>query len=524
MLQSAPKRTTEIFPHAPSAAVRCVDREYLVVVSCGLPALPGADETGTSGTQSSTEGQNGANGEGVEGAAKDDKDSNGGKVLAAAISAHVYTLPNSAAELVYISKVDSSGYASACGPLTRVLASSFIAYFLQGPGTVAATLFARAQGQYLFPNSVEGGGKRVLGGLGLCGWWKRVFEEAASEVVGKKSGVSGPNGTKAEGTVKPRQVQLSYLLPSYSAAEARGMLPASSTLPPGVQWEYKPPFTHRILPGTSLATLIPSLPDDPKTRFLEELVDDALDKSPYTVKERRRSSQSSAKPPNSGTSAADGAKGDTEGQQIGNAEGTEQSAAKDGEEAKEQEKEKERARLSRKERETEAEEEERRKAYAALEKVPLDEFWERMGFRQECASGDVTGFFHVAVVPDPEGGDVSAAVAQAEAAKLSEAESKPESTDSGKPPSSGKDANTLPQALVERILTSMLNTDFGNRQLASSGTSFWLQATKALVVDAIGEKGWDACFGSVGAKSGVERVQKRKEETVTMLQPRKKKK
>ncbi|EKC99499.1 hypothetical protein A1Q2_06231 [Trichosporon asahii var. asahii CBS 8904] len=488
VLQSAPKRTTEIFPHAPSAAVRCVDREFLVVVSCGLPALP--DDTGLSSNSNTVEGEKSASG--TEGA----KDStNGGKVLAAAISAHVYTLPNSAAELVYISKVDSSGYASACGPLTRVLASSFISYFLEAPGTVAATLFARAQGQYLFPNSVEGGGKRVLGGLGLCGWWKRVFEDAASKVI----------EAEKRPVVKPRQVELSYLLPSYSAAEARGMLPAASALPAGVKWDYKPPFTHRILPGTSLATLIPSLPDDPKTRFLEELVDDALDKEPYAVRERRRSSQ--AKQPED-SKDENGEKSDANGE------------PKD-------DKEKERAKLSRKERETEAEEEERRKAYAALENVPTDEFWERMGFRQECASGDVTGFFHVLVVPDPEGGDASSFVAAAEAQQLaaeSKPDSKPESSDSSKPPASGKDAHTLPPALVERILTSMLNTDFGNRQLASSGTSFWTQATKSLVVDAIGEKGWDACFGSIAAKQGVQREQKRKEETVTMLQPRKKKK
>lgn len=444
-------------------------------MSCGLPAIPG-DEASSNGAKD-PEGENGVSGEGAS-----SNSGTGGKVLAAAISAHVYTLPNSAAELVYISKVDSSGYASACGPLTRVLASSFISYILEGPGTVAATLFARAQGQYLFPNSVEGGGKRVLGGLGLCGWWKRVFEDASSKVLEAKD-------------VRPRQVELSYLLPSYSAAEARGMLPAASALPAGVKWDYKPPFTHRILPGTSLATLIPSLPDDPKTRFLEELVDDALDKEPYAVRERRRSSQATNKP-------ADDSK-----EEYGKGE------PKD-------DKEKEKAKLSRKERETEAEEEERRKAYAALEKVPVDEFWERMGFRQECASGDVTGFFHVLVVPDPEGGDATSLVAAAEAEKL---EGKPESSDSSKPPS-GRDSYTLPPALVERILTSMLNTDFGTRQLASSGTNFWTQATKALVVDAIGEKGWDACYGTVEAKHGVQREQKRKEETVTMLQPRKKKK
>lgn len=515
VLQGAPKRTTEIFPHAPSATVRCVDREYLVVVSCGLPALPEDSSASDFGNATTADATNGAKsnegekdvtaeseGEGAKGA----KVAKGGdKVLAAAISAHVYTLPNSAAELVYISKVDSSGYASACGPLTSVLASSFLGYFLAGPGTVAATLFARAQGQYLFPNSVEGGGKRVLGGLGLCGWWKRVFEDAAGRVVNGARATEGPNAK--EGSVKPRQVQLSYLLPGYSAAEARGMLPASSALPSGVQWDYKPPFTHRILPGTSLATLIPSLPDDPKTRFLEELVDDALDKEPYTVRERRRSSQASAAKaePAGSDAAGPDAKDKSEG------------APKDAQ------KEKERAKLSRKERESEAEEEERRKAYAALEKVPEDEFWERMGFRQECASGDVTGFFHVAVVPDPEGGDATAAAAAAEAAALSQPPVRRESTDSGKPPSA-KDAHTLPAALVERILTAMLNTDFGTRALAASGTAFWNQSTRALVVDAIGESGWEACAGSVGAKHGVERVQKRKEETVTMLQPRKKKK
>lgn len=363
------------------------------------------------------------------------------QVLAAAISAHIYTLPSTPpSTLVYISKVDSSGYAGAAGPLTKALASGLLLHYLSpstrigGPSASAnATLFARSQGQYLFPNSVEGGGKRVLGGLGLCQWWKSVYEEAASLCV--------------ETGIEPSKLSLKYLLPSYSAAEAKGMLGAPRrALPTGVEWQYKPPFTEQVLPTTgSLATLIPSLPDDPKTRFLEELVAD------------------SAPPHRNGEAPLSPSKTKT-----------------------------------RKERDAAENEEERKRAFTALAKIPADEFWERIGFRQECASGDVTGFFSIAAAPALEENNVERA----------------ESTSA-----------SLPQSTVARVLKSMLNTDFGTREMAAEGTAQWLSSTRSLVVDEIGEEGWNSCTASIAAKdvSGLAEPKRKETPVVTMLQPRKKK-
>lgn len=225
-------------------------------------------------------------------------------------------------------------------------------------------------------------------------------------------------------------------MPSYSAAEAKGMLRAPTT-PPPVEWEYAPPFIP--LNGESLALLIPSLPDDPKTRFLDELAGEALDSAPRKGKEQ--------KDPGS---------------------------------------------PKKRKKEQVEDEEDRKVTHAALAKVPPEEFWERLGFRQECTSGDVTGFFAMDV-----GGDTCQTTT----------------------------AHSLPPTLVERLLKSLLNTDFGTRALAADGTKNWLESTRRLVVDEIGEAGWEACTASIEAKGDIDTGErKRKEEIVTVLQPRKKKK
>jgi regulator of Ty1 transposition protein 109 len=383
------------------------------------------------------------------------------RVLAAAISCNLYTLPSppdAPSSILYISKVDSSGYAPPT-PITRVLASGLLSYFLSpetrpggAAGSVTATLFARSQGQYLFPNSVEGGGKRVLGGLGLCQWWKSVYEDAARLTPGVG-------------------VELAYLLPSYSAAEAKGIL-GPPRRPPPSEWAYAPPFRAPLFKAAkSLATLIPSLPDDPKTRFLEELVSAALDSTPVTHKEGEK---------------------------------------------------KDKDKKSRKDAEAAEDEAERRRAHAALARLPADEFWERMGFRQECASGDVTGFFSARV--GPVTGEVGAG---AEGTEEKERSAEPTSEEGEararyEPPRS---AHAVSKPLVERILTSMLNTDFGTRVLAYAGTNQWLASTRALVIDEVGEARWDASTATIAPKTTAAAAPppKRKEETVTMLQPRKKK-
>jgi len=325
---------------------------------------------------------------------------------------------------------------------------------------VFVQLFARSQGQYLFANSSSGGGKRVVGGLRLCGWWKGVYEDVARRILGDGVGVRDGRGRGVEGEGEGGGgggVGLSYLLPSYSESEAAGMLGAPKrALPDGVRWSYAPPCSIPILMRTnsesSLATLIPSLPDDPRSRFLTELVSDA---APPDLSPRK-------------------AKREVDGKA-----------------------------LSKKEREAADDDEERRHAHSALSRVSSEEFWERMAFRQECSSGDVTGFF-VLNVDNPPSANLA-----------------PEPM--GDPKRWGTD---LSPAILERLLTALLNVDFGNRDLAVEGSAMWLKSVHAIVRGEVGEEGWKGCIGELEGKVGMEvkSVEKRKEEVVTVLQPRKKKK
>ena len=376
-------------------------------------------------------------------------------ILIAALSAHLYIIPHTSTSILYISKLDSSGYSPLPLATTRTLIVAFITYHLlplsRPTRRVFVQLFARSQGQYLFANSSRGAGKRVASGLGLCQWWKGVYEEVCAVEEVRGGG----------------EVELSFLLPSYEAEEAMGMMGSSRrALVDGSRWTYAPPFASSLLdlhPGVkgegSLAGLIPSLPDDPKTRFLDELVAEISpsDKSPTRTKSRHD--------------------------------------------------DKDRPR-TRKERDAAEDEAERRISHAALGRVSPEEFWERIGFRQECASGDVTGFFTL----------------KSTSTSMPEPKSTTGSDPHPDPPPSPYD---LPHAIVERIHTALLNLDFGTREAALEGSAIWSKSVRAIVSDEIGEDGWEGCTGVVEGKAGVEvgiRPEKRKDEVVTVLQPRKKKK
>ena len=292
-------------------------------------------------------------------------------------------------------------------------------------------------------------------GLGLCAWWKAVYEEVARRVLTQLPAPhsDGVGGGQVDG------IGLRYLLPSYSPQEAEGMLgPSKRPLPTSLNWVYGPSFSTPII-GTSsstmlssdhsLATLIPSLPDDPKSRFLDQLVADSAppDQSP------RKSVMV------------------------------------------------ERKGASKKERD----EDEKMDAHFALSRVTPEDFWERMGFRQECSSGDVTGFFTLFV---------DSSTTETETETIHPTEIRSLSTD-------------LKPAITERLLTGLLNVDFGNRSLALEGSAIWLKSVHAIVRDELGEEGWQGCMGEVRGKVGLQsevRGEKRKDEVVTVLQPRKRKK
>ncbi|KAJ7794185.1 histone acetylation protein-domain-containing protein [Mycena olivaceomarginata] len=164
------------------------------------------------------------------------------RVFTTAIEACVYNVPTTSCAIFYVSKVDSTGQSTSPSPATLVRS---LLTFYADPTTrpVSANhlwihLFARAQSQYLFPNSADYSGKHPLSDVKLCAWWKRVFANAV--------------------------IRLYYVLPGFSQLEAEySMLRA--TIAPSTS---DAPDVHK---QQNLGHFIPTFDDDPKSRFMDEI-------------------------------------------------------------------------------------------------------------------------------------------------------------------------------------------------------------------------------------------------------------
>ncbi|KAF9242573.1 histone acetylation protein-domain-containing protein [Melanogaster broomeanus] len=279
------------------------------------------------------------------------------RVFVSAIEASLYHVPSTASAVLYVSKVDSTGQARTPSP-TPALVRAFLTYYAS-PTTRPLSvdhlwihLFARAQSQYLFPNSADFPGKRPLTDVKLCAWWKRQFTMVAEDMLARVGAA--------------HRLGLFYMLPGLGELEAFHSLERSysSQSPNSVPWVYGHPYcqTDIPLPCTSnesagkshhLGHVIPWFDDDPKARFLDEIAyttDAEGVKSPE--RKRPRIDRDILKPEEDAESGSD------------------------------------------KKNVTSVKEEHTTKS---LKKVSIEEFWERMSFRQECIAGALTGFFVMAI-------------------------------------------------------------------------------------------------------------------------------
>ncbi|KAJ6512188.1 DUF1714 domain-containing protein [Mycena vitilis] len=275
------------------------------------------------------------------------------RVFTTAIEASVYNVPTTSCAIFYVSKVDTTGQSTSPSP-AAALVRSLLAYYAD-PTTrpISAEhlwihLFARAQSQYLFPNSADFNGKRPLSDVKLCAWWKRVLSEVADAV-------------SARADTKP-VIKLHYLLPGYSQMEAEHSLArAGAATNSDATWIYSHPYSQTNIPlpcpaptadpqqlKQNLGHFIPSFEDDPKSRFMDEIAcmpDAEGIRSPPRKRARTVLHSNDADVPKD-PAAEKERQGGKEGRILGE-----------------------------------------------LGKVSADEFWERMSFRQECVAGAVTGFF-----------------------------------------------------------------------------------------------------------------------------------
>ncbi len=287
-----------------------------------------------------------------------------GPVFVCAIEAFLYLIPSTSSSILYVSKVDTTGQGTLRPNPTSALVQAFLQYYAS-PTTrpspnIWIQLFARSQNQYIFPNSAEHSGKRVLRDMKLCKWWKDMFEKVAQRN-------------------DPNWVRLYYLLPGMSSLEAlsslnNSLLGTSASYP----WTYSHPYhqTDVVPPcggnwlepdSLSIAQLIPSFNDDPKARFLDEIACTRSESTeaivipkdfPTSPRPLKRVKTTEVKKVNEGGSSSSNT-------QPASAPSSRKSSTNPASPTSQK----------------------------ALAAVPVDEFWERMAFRQECSQGAVTGFF-----------------------------------------------------------------------------------------------------------------------------------
>ncbi|KAG5915994.1 hypothetical protein E4U42_007854 [Claviceps africana] len=218
------------------------------------------------------------------------------EVLVLGLEIFVYTTAHSTT--LFVSKADSTGYLPLLGlprgsasPVREVCAV-FIEYLVEHRRRAGiqfvVSLFARSQGQYLFPGSVDHGGKHVLDDRGLIKWWCRVLDPLLRSPSPSEEEDS-PDGTGEEKKKKGRRTRRGnaqgYLLvPGLDAYETRAFVPhgglSPSPSPSSSSWVVAHPLERisrycRQAERVPPRCLIPRFPDDPKCRFRDELDDEA---------------------------------------------------------------------------------------------------------------------------------------------------------------------------------------------------------------------------------------------------------
>ncbi|PWN42078.1 hypothetical protein IE81DRAFT_323903 [Ceraceosorus guamensis] len=356
-----------------------------------------------------------------------------------ALECYLYTIPAQRAAVLYVSKVDSTGWApravdanlvdfvqgfekqssnaehpkSQPTSLVRLTTTAFLSHFAslrhwgtkQKPITHCSIhVLARSQGAYLFPSSPENPLKRVLPDGKLIAWWRQVLSD-----VNASTGYKGRNF---------------YIVPGYDNGTARELLPAAPTGEDDAlsrsKWVYGHPYTRGLQQSPPLplhrkstdvrsdverihnglrshgspATLMPHFPDDPKSRFISELARDAheLASGPETASTSKAGDDDDESDRASKRVRLEDSNTATQGERLP----TEPSQAATHGSAHS---------LAISTRQPIAPFKSLFKERAALDAISPDEFWERMGFRQECCAGNAVGVFVCIFEVDEAGED-----------------------------------------------------------------------------------------------------------------------
>ncbi|KAG9242705.1 histone acetylation protein-domain-containing protein [Calycina marina] len=189
------------------------------------------------------------------------------EVLVFAIEILIYSTAYSTT--FFVSKADSTGYLhllnlpkGTVSPL-RVISATFLEYLGESRQRnniqSVISLFARAQDQYLFPGSVEYSGKHVLDDRGLVKWWCRVLNPL----------IEGTRITQHAKQSPWENVGGYLIIPGLDTYETKSYVPRGTK----ATWTMGHPLSENSRHGSTVPPrcLIPHFPDDPKSRYLDEL-------------------------------------------------------------------------------------------------------------------------------------------------------------------------------------------------------------------------------------------------------------
>ncbi|KAI0197072.1 H3 K56 histone acetylation protein KAT11 [Xylaria flabelliformis] len=208
----------------------------------------------------------------------------GKDILALALEVYIYTTTFSTT--LFVAKADSTGYLhlqpSPRGfSLIRAVAVAFLNFLVEHRARprkqLVVNLFARAQSQYIFPGSVENDKKHILDDRGLIKWWCRVLDPLLHRVR--------QDDLRSRSARDWSRVHGYLVIPGLDEYETRAFVPrtdnATRNWSLGHPLELISPYTrgaagHENVPPRCL---IPTYPDDPKARFVEELEEATSDKT-----------------------------------------------------------------------------------------------------------------------------------------------------------------------------------------------------------------------------------------------------
>lgn len=187
------------------------------------------------------------------------------RVIVLGIEVFIFTTAR--ATTIFVSKADSTGYLHLLNlprgtpsPI-REICAEFVRFLVEKRRRegvqLVVSLFARAQAQYLFPGSVDNKEKHVLDDRALVKWWCRVLDPIL---------------------VLEKEAKGYIVVPGLDDHETRAYVPRGTTA--SGRWVQGHPLDRisdyaREFDWVPPRCLIPRFPDDPKSRFRDELDEEA---------------------------------------------------------------------------------------------------------------------------------------------------------------------------------------------------------------------------------------------------------